>query len=91
MKVYLRFPVSSVRYLIFDSLYCSQKIYTRSRIRLCYIRNVVKGVITFPKNLLTSGLSILLHGVISVPGATSYDDDDIYLNGNILRKTIEGY
>ena len=29
---------------------------------------------TFPKNLLaTSGLSILLHGVISFPDATSYD------------------
>ena len=31
-------------------------------------------VITFPVNLLTtSGLSILLHGVISLPDATSYD------------------
>ena len=31
-------------------------------------------VITFPENLLTtSGLSILLHGVISLPDATSYD------------------
>ena len=30
-------------------------------------------VITFPKNLkTTSGLSILLHGVISIPDATSY-------------------
>ena len=29
-------------------------------------------VITFPENLLTtSGLSILMHGVISLPGATS--------------------
>ena len=29
---------------------------------------------TFPVNLLTtSGLSILLHGVISLPDATSYD------------------
>ena len=33
-------------------------------------------VITFPENLLTtSGLSILLHGVISLPGATSCDND----------------
>ena len=32
-------------------------------------------VITFPKNqLTTSGLQILLHGVISLPGATSYDN-----------------
>ena len=31
-------------------------------------------VITFPENLkTTSDLSILLHGVISLPGATSYD------------------
>ena len=31
-------------------------------------------VITFPVNLLTtSGLSILLHGVISLPDETSYD------------------
>ena len=31
-------------------------------------------VITFPVNLLTtSGLSILLHGVISLPDVTSYD------------------
>ena len=31
-------------------------------------------IITFPINLLTtSGLSILLHGVISLTDATSYD------------------
>ena len=31
-------------------------------------------VITFPENqLTTSGLQILLHGVISLPDATSYD------------------
>ena len=31
-------------------------------------------VITFPKNRkTTSGLQILLHGVISLPDATSYD------------------
>ena len=30
--------------------------------------------ITFPKNLYaTSGLSVLLHGFISLPDATSYD------------------
>ena len=33
------------------------------------------NVITFPENLLfTSGLSILLHGVLSYPEATSYDN-----------------
>ena len=32
-------------------------------------------VITFPVNLKTaSGLSILLHGVLSLPDATSYDN-----------------
>ena len=36
--------------------------------------NVVMDVITFPENrLTTSGLQILLHGVISLPDATSYD------------------
>ena len=36
--------------------------------------NVVMDVITFPENrLTTSGLQILLHGVISLPDAMSYD------------------
>ena len=36
--------------------------------------NVVMDVITFPENRsTTSGLQILLHGVISLPDATSYD------------------
>ena len=39
-----------------------------------YVRNVVMDVITFPENLkTTSSLSILLHGVISLPDAMSYD------------------
>ena len=34
------------------------------------LHNVILDVITFPKNLLTtSGLLILLHGVISLPDA----------------------
>ena len=38
-----------------------------------YVRNVVMDVITFPVNLLTtSGLSILLHGVISLPDAVCF-------------------
>ena len=33
------------------------------------------NIITFPENMLTtSGFSILLHGVISLPDATSYDN-----------------
>ena len=36
--------------------------------------SIVMVFITFPVNLKTiSGLSILLHGVISLPDATSYD------------------
>ena len=36
-------------------------------------------VITFPDSLnTTSGLSILLHGVISLPDATSYDKVILY-------------
>ena len=36
--------------------------------------NVVMDVITYPENLsTTSGLSILMHGVISLPDVTSYD------------------
>ena len=40
-----------------------------------YVHNVM-DVITLPVNLSTgtSGLSILLHGVITLPDATSYDD-----------------
>ena len=37
--------------------------------------NVFINVISFPQNLkTTSGLSILLHGVILLPDATSYDN-----------------
>ena len=39
-----------------------------------YVRNVVMDVIKFPVNrYTTSGLQILLHGVISLPDVTSYD------------------
>ena len=35
------------------------------------------NVITFPENPKnTSGLQILLHGVISLPDVTSYDDNN---------------
>ena len=38
------------------------------------MRDDKSHLITLPKNLLTtSGLSILMHGVISLPGLTSYD------------------
>ena len=53
-------------------------------------------VITFPVNLkTTSGLSILLHGVISLPDATAYDKiksgwSIVYLDGSqvIFSKKI---
>ena len=42
-------------------------------------------VITFPENLLNaSGLSILLHGLISLPDTTSYDNK--YIFGDDLIK-----
>ena len=45
-------------------------------------------LITFPENLLTtSGLSILLHGDISVQDATSYNK----LNHLILSSEINAY
>ena len=45
-----------------------------------YVRNVVIDVIMFENLKTTSGLSILLHGVISLPDATSYDNDNFILN-----------
>ena len=38
-----------------------------------YVGNVVMDVNVSRKLLTTSGLSILLHGIISFPDATSYD------------------
>ena len=39
------------------------------------------NIITFPENpLTTSGLSILLHGVISLPDAMSYDNAFFFLS-----------
>ena len=44
-----------------------------------YVRNVVMDVMTFPENLqTTSGLSILLHGFISLPDATLCDKNIKY-------------
>ena len=40
------------------------------------------GVIMFPENLqTTSGLSVLWHGVISLPDATSYDKNCLHDKG----------
>ena len=52
-----------------------KSLFWRKKLKFChYVRNVVMDVITFPENqLTTSGLSILMHGVISLPGSTSYD------------------
>ena len=49
------------------------------------LSSVIMDVITFPENLqTTSGLSILLHDVISLPDATSCDKKKycIVVNGN---------
>ena len=60
------------------SYFCSKNVFILSLCtQRCYERNnnVVMDVITFPENLkTTSGLSILLHGVISLPEAASYDE-----------------
>ena len=46
------------------------------------------GVITFPENLsTTSGLSILLHDVISLPDTTAYAQKQAYL---IYYSVIQG-
>ena len=45
-------------------------ISTVKKLKYChYVHNVAMDAITFPK--ATRGLSILLHGVISLPDATS--------------------
>ena len=55
--------------IIFKSQFCHKKV-----IIWHYVCNVVMDVITFPKSLKTMNcLSILLHGVISLPDTTSYD------------------
>ena len=49
-----------------------------------YVRNVVMDVINFSENLYTtSGLSLLLHDVISLPDETSCDKYFIVLRGHI--------
>ena len=58
----------------------------RKTLSFCrYVRNVVTDVIMFPLNLLTtSGLSILVHGVISLLDATPFDN--LHLNTNFNKK-----
>ena len=44
-------------------------------------------VITFPENRkTTSGLQILLHGVISLPDATSYDKVRLWLTLAMVKR-----
>ena len=46
--------------------------------------------ITFPENLkTTSGLSILLHGVISLPDATSCDKAKDIIGGVVCLKNLQ--
>ena len=40
-----------------------------------FLRNVMTSIGGVTKSVNTSGLSILLHGVLSLPDATSYDKD----------------
>ena len=64
-------------YLSYDiKIALKYQSYCKKTFKFChYVRNVVIDVITFPENLYTSsGLSILLHDVISLQDATSYYD-----------------
>ena len=59
-----------------DSIYHIMTIFFGMKIsRFCHLlRNIIMDLITFPENMLTiSGLSILLHSLISLPEATSCD------------------
>ena len=68
VRFYLSFDIK----IILKSHYCRKNV-----IIFHYVHNSVMDVITFPKNLqTTSGLLILLHGIISLPEATSYDNID---------------
>ena len=65
-------------YLSYDIKITLKSHFCRKNIKIfnlsLHVRSVVIEVITFPENLqTTSGLSILLHGVISLPDATAYD------------------
>ena len=59
-------------YLSYDIKITLKSHFCRKNVIIChYVRNVVMAVITFPENLYTtSGLSVLLHGVISLLDAT---------------------
>ena len=57
-----------------------------------YVHNVVMDVITFLENrLTTSGLQILLHGVILIRDATSYDKSDSFAPGFLVSAVISFY
>ena len=65
LRFYLSYDIKST----LKSHFCHKK---RHNFVIMY---VVMDVISFPENLkTTSGLSILLHGVISLPDAKSYDN-----------------
>ena len=62
-------------YLSYDVKITLKSHFCCKNVIIChYVSNVVMDIITFPENLsTTSGLSILRHGVISLPGGMSYD------------------
>ena len=67
---------------VLDSIYHRTFKFIKNQIfgvkmsRFCHLLcNVIMDVITFPENLYTtSGLSILLHSIISLPDASSCDN-----------------
>ena len=79
----VRFILSYNIKITLKSHFCRKNVITFS---LC--TQVVMDVITFPKNrLTTSGLQILLHGVISLRDATSYDNNNftmVRLTGHLV-------
>ena len=73
-------------YLSYD-IHIVFKFHFLHKIVICHnVHYVVTDVIRLQINLKnTSGLSILMHDVISLPGATSYDKELCY--STILHKT----
>ena len=75
------YKFNNTRARMLDSIYhmalrlLSNLISAVKKLYFChYVRNVVMDVITVPVNpKTTSGLSIVLHGVISLSDATLYD------------------
>ena len=60
-------------------------------LRFCHLlRNIIMDIITLSTNLnTTSGLSIVLHGVISLPDLISCDKDYLHRDNNIIALSYD--